>query len=464
MTFHDVIESPSTIRPRYRVWTRGRPSHFEGTHVVSGFKHSLVLAYGAGVLCDGALRVTNVPQILESRVLGELLLARGAAVSGGLGGEVCLDASSVGELSGDPETEARIHGSGYLVPGLLRRLGEVEIAVGGGCPLGSGTGGIRPSSHYVDVLSKFGARVDVKSTGSLLVRGESWDGADLDLAVYKTSGARASENYYSGASKMAILMAAGARQPSAIGNPYSKLEISTLLSILTASGVDISWEENDQGTLLRIDPRGGLVLPVGAQVRLPADLIEVVTFVTAAALLSTGDVVVQGITADECAAGLRHEIEAFQDFGVDLEASENYIRVAPGVRPLSASLVVSSHEPSPYSDSLPFFAALGAFGDGASQIEDRVWPLRFGYAAEMQKLGIDISYGIHGISIDGRSKRPKASRVAATDLRAAATLTLTALALDGDTVIDGGEHLERGYPDLVQALARLGADVSDDRQ
>jgi len=47
----------------------------------------------------------------------------------------------------------------------------------------------------------------------------------------------------------------------------------------------------------------------------------------------------------------------------------------------------------------------------------------------------------------------------ATDLRASASLVLAGLVADGDTVVDRIYHIDRGYENIEEKLASLGARI-----
>ena len=47
----------------------------------------------------------------------------------------------------------------------------------------------------------------------------------------------------------------------------------------------------------------------------------------------------------------------------------------------------------------------------------------------------------------------------APDIRAGAALVVAGLAADGETIVSGVSHIDRGYDDLVGRLAGLGADI-----
>ena len=49
--------------------------------------------------------------------------------------------------------------------------------------------------------------------------------------------------------------------------------------------------------------------------------------------------------------------------------------------------------------------------------------------------------------------------VRAHDIRAGAALVVAGLAAEGETIIAGAHHVDRGYDDLVGKLRSVGADI-----
>ena len=74
-------------------------------------------------------------------------------------------------------------------------------------------------------------------------------------------------------------------------------------------------------------------------------------------------------------------------------------------------------------------------------------------------MGADIRTEGHHAIIRGVPSLSGA-QVRAPDIRAGAALVLAGLVAEGETVIDGVEHIDRGYFDIVGKLSRLGADIS----
>ncbi|QND61946.1 hypothetical protein HB778_37850 (plasmid) [Mesorhizobium huakuii] len=93
------------------------------------------------------------------------------------------------------------------------------------------------------------------------------------------------------------------------------------------------------------------------------------------------------------------------------------------------------------------------------KIEEHVWVNRFDYASGLTALGAEMHSDGPVLHITpGRAARP-GQTVRGNDLRAAATLVLAALGIDGETIIQGVEHLGRGYADLAGQLTSLGASI-----
>jgi UDP-N-acetylglucosamine 1-carboxyvinyltransferase len=49
--------------------------------------------------------------------------------------------------------------------------------------------------------------------------------------------------------------------------------------------------------------------------------------------------------------------------------------------------------------------------------------------------------------------------VTCTDVRAAAALVIAGLNASGETILDGLDHLDRGYDRMAEKLAAVGADI-----
>lgn len=436
----------------------GSPTVFEGEVRLHGFKHSFVMAVAAAALADGEIVIGNYPDIVETREFEELFETQGGIMERtDLGMRV--DATELMFTLPIGANGSSIHGYGYLIPAALKRSGFIRVVAAGGCQIGGDEEGTRPVRHYVTVLNSFGIEASSDDSGEVVARSTGWLGTDLDLADFMSSGVDAFENHYSGATKMALLLAAAASTPSVLANPYVKADVLTLISTLRLTGVNIEMRRREDSSELVITPPRRLMFGPNSSLRLPPDLIELMTFVVAGTIIATGPLLLCGAGQREYIGALRSEFQALETMGIVPEVTETDIRIRPQSRIAPADIHVR-HFDSIFSDSQPFFAFLASWADGRSSIRDDVWPKRFKYADQLRKLGLPMHHDGDVLQVDGPVRRAQQfDEVTATDLRAAAVLTLAALTCPGPVKVNNAGHLDRGYPDLVGSLASLGANL-----
>jgi UDP-N-acetylglucosamine 1-carboxyvinyltransferase len=91
-------------------------------------------------------------------------------------------------------------------------------------------------------------------------------------------------------------------------------------------------------------------------------------------------------------------------------------------------------------------------------INETIFENRFMHVQELQRLGADIKVDGHAAIVRGVDTLSGAP-VMATDLRASACLILAGLVAKGETQIDRIYHLDRGYENIEQKFAGLGATI-----
>ncbi len=96
--------------------------------------------------------------------------------------------------------------------------------------------------------------------------------------------------------------------------------------------------------------------------------------------------------------------------------------------------------------------------DGVGIVTENLYPGRFRYVEELQRLGADVRTSGHHAVVRG-VPRLSGAPVRAHDIRAGAAMVVAGLAAEGETVITGVHHIDRGYDDLVGRLQRVGATI-----
>jgi UDP-N-acetylglucosamine 1-carboxyvinyltransferase len=191
----------------------------------------------------------------------------------------------------------------------------------------------------------------------------------------------------------------------------------------------------------------------GTQYDVIPDRIEAGTFLVAGAI-TRSELVLNPVIPEHLASVVAklHEIGAT----VVLEGPRQ-MRVIP-----SHTYQATDIETLPYpgfpTDMQAQFMALLTLSEGNSVVTETVFENRLRHVAELQRMGANIRLkGNHAIiqGVPFLSGAP----VTATDLRASAALVLAGLAAEGETLIHGLHHLERGYEELDRKLRLLGAKV-----
>jgi UDP-N-acetylglucosamine 1-carboxyvinyltransferase len=428
-----------------------------GTVTVAGFKHALVLAVAYAVGAARALRLANVPDILETEVCRNLLAELGVEVTYA---DNVLSVDASGDVAATlPASAGDIHGSLYLLPALLARNGVVRFRKFGGCPIGEAPGGERPWRHIVAVAERFGATCH-ETGDEFALHASRLVATELDLTEFTTDPATLAGPQFTGAVKAAILTAAFAEGTSVLTQPYLKLEVRSLLELLAANGVGVE-SHGDRLAITGVGNAG--VRPL--EHRLPADLMEVATWTTIAAITG-GSMTLKGLSGPDVDQGLAAERGLWTSAGLELDIREDELRVnGPGSGRFGELPPIEAAARLIYSDTQTLFAVLATRCPGVTTIVDSVWTTRYGYVDGLLALGGLVERRPRGIGIGYSRLRAPASGVdvVATDLRCAAALLCAALITEGGPVtIHNTHHLHRGYDGLLDKLATCDADVARD--
>ena len=246
-----------------------------------------------------------------------------------------------------------------------------------------------------------------------------------------------------------MLAAVYAKGTTVIGNAAREPHIVDLANFLNSCGANITGA----GTpVIRVR---GVESLHGCTYSIIPDMIEAGTFMVAAA--ATGGCVrirnviskhVESITAKLCEMGVTVEEEAEDAL---------WVRCTEELR----SVNVKTHPyPGFPTDMHPQFAPLLCLANGVSCIQESIWEHRFRYVDELRKMGATIMLDSRTATVVGGEKLCGAP-VEAMDLRAGAALIIAGLVAEGVTEISGVDYIYRGYDNIVEKLAHLGAIISE---
>ena len=191
----------------------------------------------------------------------------------------------------------------------------------------------------------------------------------------------------------------------------------------------------------------------GRTYRVMPDRIETGTYLVAAAMTG-GKVKLK----DTCPDILDAVLLKLREAGAKITTTEDTIELdMVGIRPQAVSLRTAPYPAFP-TDMQAQFMALASISEGVSVITETIFENRFMHVQEMQRMGADITVESNTAIIRGKPSL-NAAPVMATDLRASASLVLSGLVAEGQTVVDRIYHIDRGYECIEEKLSQLGAEI-----
>lgn len=400
-----------------------------GKVTASGAKNSALPLIGATLLTDEACILERVPQISDVHTMIKVVESLGCKAS--WEGQHVLRLVSGFDLRTQPPQELvrEMRASVGVVGPLLARFGEAMITTPGGCAIGP-----RPINLHIQGLRAMGAEV-VDEGGLVRFRAPRLHGTDI-LLDYPSVGA--TENLM-----MAACLATGR---TFIRNAAREPEIVDLQSLLNQMGGRVRGAGTD---VIRVD---GVSHLHGAHHVVMPDRIEVGTYLAAAAI-TRGDVTVVDVIPQHCEAILAKLTE----MGAEVTRSETSVRVKVNHRLRGATIRALPYPGFP-TDLQPQFTSVACLAEGVSFVHEEVFASRFKHVEELVRMGADIRVEGRVAIVQGVNYLT-GTTLHAPDLRAGAALVLAALAARGESVVEGAQHLARGYEELEAKLTSLGAEV-----
>ncbi|NGQ95532.1 UDP-N-acetylglucosamine 1-carboxyvinyltransferase [Brevibacillus sp. SYP-B805] len=404
----------------------GKP--LQGTVSVSGAKNSAVALIPAALLADGPVVIENLPHIQDVGIYAELLKEMGADV---------LYEDDWMEIDGRPLNPVqmpngkvkKLRASYYLWGALLGKFGEARVGMPGGCDLGP-----RPVDLHIKGFQALGAKVE-NQNGMLVLKAKKLKGARIYLDLVSV-----------GATINIMLAATRAEGTTIIENAAREPEIVDVATLLNNMGANIKGAGTDVIRIKGVDKLSGCrhtIIP---------DRIEAGTYMIAAAA-TRGDVTLENVIPKH----LESVTAKLREIGVVVEEADDTIRVV-GQEKYRAVDVKTSPYPGFPTDLQQPITVLLTQAKGTSILTDNIYSARFRHVDELRRMGASIKVEGRSAVVDGGA-RLHGTKVVASDLRAGAALIVAGLVANGLTELEGLEHIDRGYENLVGKLTSLGAEV-----
>ena len=393
---------------------------------ISGAKNAALPLMAAGLVTDGTLRLTNVPDLVDTRSMEVLLRNHGLDVM--RNGDVVEMSGDVTNIDAPYDLVRKMRASILVLGPLLARHGQARVSLPGGCAIGT-----RPVDLHIRAMQALGAVVEL-ADGYIQARAPS--GLTGARVVFPMVSVGATEN--------ALIAATLAKGTSELVNVAREPEIMDLAECLNAMGARITGHGTDMITVEGVESLGD------AEHAVIPDRIEAGTFAIAA-LITGGDLTLTSARPRH----LDSLLEILKDTGAAISVTDNSMRIAANGVAKAADITTDPYPGFP-TDLQAQFMALMCLAEGPSRISETVFENRFMHVPELMRMGADIRVDGGVAMVKGRKTLTPAP-VMATDLRASVSLVLAALATEGTSEVSRIYHLDRGYSDLEAKLGACGA-------
>ena len=407
--------------------TGGR--RLSGEVYIHGAKNSVLPILAAAVLAPGTCVIRNCPRLSDVDASLAILEHLGCKTAR-QGDTVTVDASQISGCKVPDALMREMRSSVIFLGAVLARTGCAELNLPGGCELGP-----RPIDLHLSAMRTLGAQVDQGPDG-LRCTTTGLIGTEIDLALPSV-----------GATENIMLAACGAKGTTVILNAAREPEIADLQTFLNTMGANV---QGAGSSVIVIE--GGRPLH-GGEHTVMGDRIVAATYLTAAAAAG-GDVTVRGVDWRH----LSTVTAILRQAGCGVRSDADEVRLVcnqplNGVRPIHTA----PYPGFPTDAQAPVMAALAA-AQGTTLFVEHIFENRYRHVDELARMGANIRVEGRVAAVTG-VKRLHASAVHAADLRGGAALAVAALGAEGETVLTGLHHVDRGYERLEEGLRALGAQV-----
>ena len=393
---------------------------------IGGAKNAALAILAAAIMTDETVLIDNLPDVNDINVMLEAIEGIGAMVERIDRHTVKINGGTITDFNIDYDYIKKIRASYYLLGAMLGKYRKAEVALPGGCNIGS-----RPIDQHLKGFRALGADVDIEH-GKIVAEADVLKGTHLYFDVVSV-----------GATINVMMTAAMADGMTIMENVAKEPHVVDVANFLNSMGANIRGAGTD---VIKI--RGVKTLHKTEYSIIP-DQIEAGTFMFAAAA-TKGDVTVTHVIPKHLDATISKLI----DIGCEVEELDDAVRVVAKGR-LKSTQVKTLPYPGYPTDMQPQIGVVLALASGTSTITESIFENRFKYLDELARMGANIKVEGNSATIEGVEKFSGA-RVSAPDLRAGAALCIAGLATDGITIVDDIVYIQRGYERFEEKLRSLG--------
>lgn len=405
-----------------------------GMITVQGSKNSALAIVAAACLNDNLVRLKNVPDLRDFRIIKTMLSEVGILVNRE-DEYFVVDAKNVTDFILDYNISADFRASYYFIAAILKQYNKVSLSYPGGDDFGS-----RPIDQHFKGIEKLGGRIEKKSS-YYTVHAEKLIGNQINFEVIT-----------SGATINMMLIATLAEGVTTLTNSATDPEVVDVANFLNLMGHRVVGAGADK---ISIYPKNGVTADQLTYSVIPDRLI-------AGSLLMLPGIVGGEVTVKNAIPEhLTSVMHTLENMGLEITQTDFGLR-SRKVGELQGARCVTGMYPLFATDLQQPLTALMLYANSDSSVQDNVYYNRFSHLEELKKMGVELNKTNNIAYIQSRQCEllNGDNDVNCRDVRAGTCLLFTALGTKGVTRLHDVKHLFRGYENLVGDLRSLGMNIS----
>ncbi len=400
-----------------------------GSVEIQSAKNTVLPLLAAAVLTDEPVKLRKVPVINDVENMMRILSEVGCKIKRQKDC-VIIDSADAASHEIPMQLTKELRSSVFMLGSVLTRFRRAKISYPGGCDIG-----LRPIDLHLAGLKRLGVEI-IEKDGFIHCEAQRLKGAEILLDFPSV-----------GATENIILAAVKAEGITVIRNAAKEPEIVDLQRFLNAMGGNIRGAGGGTVVIEGVKRLHGVeYTPIG-------DRIEAGTFLIAAAACG-GEIETKGVPPENIAA-LLHKL---RENGCKIHIKSDKIILSSNGRLKAVDMVETMPFPGFPTDMQAQYASLCCIAEGSTLIVENLFETRYRYAAELKRMGADITVRDRTAFIRG-VERLHGADVTANDLRGGAALVLAALSAEGQSGVYNLYHVDRGYADFEGKLRKLGAKI-----
>ncbi len=405
----------------------------KGEVSIGGAKNSVLKLMAAALLAKGETKIYNVPDLTDVEIMLSVIEQLGAKTTYDKNEKsVTIDATTLTSITAKYELVSKMRASFIVLGALVSRCREAIVALPGGCAIGE-----RRVDFHIKGLEALGAKIKIEN-GYVHAKVPKLTGTDIYLDIPSV-----------GATENLMLAATLAEGSTRIQNAAQEPEIVDLANFLNALGADVNGAGTSEIIINGVKQEN--LHPI-EYTTIP-DRIEAGTFMTAI-IATKGKAIIRNVFP----AHLTFFTDKLLKMGANIKLLEpNALEVSCKNRLNSINFVTQPYPGFP-TDLQSMAMTLLSTANGVGIITESLYENRFMQVPELRRMGADIHQDRNHAIIKGVKKLTGAT-LAASDLRAGASLVVAALMAEGNSVIENLHHIDRGYENFETKLKLLGGKI-----